>query len=284
MTDWSELDTRGFVVVRGFFTPEDCAVLRTDFEQGAPPTAYPHGFKLLGRSALAHANPKIEAMLADIRASTAFVVDTVNFLTLSHYITTSLVERTSYFHQDFDLDYKLTRDHIDYLNFWVPVAKPDPAKSNVVVIPFDTLRARSQEAYDALVGSGGHRLIRNASWTDVFGNYGGILDERERTRELVLDFSIDDLAETPLLAQGDLLIMRGDLIHRTQDASTPRVAASMRATASTKKIAKERVDVPDPASTDPAAKMYAMIQRCFMALGRDEVTVGELVAFARGSR
>jgi hypothetical protein len=284
MSNWSELDTRGFVVVRGFFTPDDCAVLRTDFEQGSPPAAYPHGFKLLGRGALAHANPKIEAMLAEIRARTALVVDTVNFLTLSHYITTSLVERTSYFHQDFDLDYKLTRDHINYLNFWVPVAKPDPAKSNVVVVPFDKLRARSQSAYDALVGSGGHRLIPKAGTTEVFGNYGGILDGGERPPVLVLDFDIEDVAETPSLALGDLLLMRGDLIHRTQDASTPRIAASMRATASAKMITKDRVDVPDPASTDPAAKMYGMIHRCFAAKGRDEVTVGELVTFARGGR
>jgi hypothetical protein len=280
---WTDLDTRGFVVVRGFLTAADCAVLRTDFEQGAPPTAYPHGFKLLGRGALAHANPLIEAKLAEIRAATSLAVDTVNFLTLSHYITTSLVERTSYFHQDFDLDYKLTRDHINYLNFWVPVAKPDPAKSNVVVIPFDTLRAKSQTAFDALVGSGGHRMISAAGTTEVFGNYGGLVD-REKTPELVLDFDIDEISETPLLALGDLLIMRGDLIHRTQDASTARIAASMRATGSNKAIVRDRVDVPDPASTDPAAKMYAMIHRCFTTLGRDEVTVGELVAFTRGTR
>jgi hypothetical protein len=280
---WTELESKGFVVVRDVLSAEDCAALLADFDGGAPPTSYPHGFKLVGRAALARGWGRIEPLVAEIKTATSIAVDAVNFLTLSHYITTSLVERTSYLHQDFDLDYKLTSDHIHYLNFWIPIAKPDPARSNVCVVPFDALRARSEAAYARLYGSGGHRLIPKHGTTEIWGNYGGLIDDGARTPELVLDFDIEELVETPAIGAGDALVMRGDLIHRTQDAATPRVAASIRATSSHKTIHKDRVPAPVPGSTDPATGIHTMIHRCFAALDRDEVTIGQLVAFSRGS-
>jgi hypothetical protein len=282
VTDWAQLETRGFVVVRDVLSPADREVLVKDFEQGAPPASYPHGFKLLGRAALARARTSIAGCLDEIRAHCAIRVDVVNFLTLSHYITTSLVERTSFLHQDFDLDYKLTGDHHNYLNFWMPIAKPDADRSNVVVIPFDALAARSPAGHERLAGSGGHRLVPSGGKTAVFGNYGRVLDGTEREPELVLDFDLEELAQTPSIAEGDALIMRGDIIHRTQDAATQRIAASVRVTGSHKRIPRDRVPVAD--SGDPAATIHEMIHRCYDALKRDEVTIEELERFARGGQ
>lgn len=281
MTAWGDLETRGFVVVRAFLAPERCAALLADFERGAPPTAYPHGFKLIGRAALAAACEQIEPALAELRAHTTLAVDTVNFLTLSHYITTSLVERTSHLHQDFDLDYKLTRNHRDYLNFWIPIAKPDRARSNLCVVPFDALAARCPAGHAALLGSGGHRLVPRGGQTAVYGSYGAVLDDTARDPEQLLDIDIETLIETPELDAGDLLLLRGDVLHRTQDASTPRIAASIRATGSHKRIA--RATLAPIAANDPAARIHATLDRCFAALARDEVTIGELVTFARGT-
>jgi len=42
------------------------------------------------------------------------------------------------------------------------------------------------------------------------------------------DFDLSEIEETPHLRPGDLLPLRGDLIHRTQDSSTRRIAASIR--------------------------------------------------------
>lgn len=41
-------------------------------------------------------------------------------------------------------------------------------------------------------------------------------------------FDINDLKESPKLKSGDLLLMRGDLIHKTQDQNTKRIALSTR--------------------------------------------------------
>jgi hypothetical protein len=281
MSEWHDLETKGYVVARSFLGPDEVRVLLDDFEKGTPPEKYPFGFKLIGRAALAKAWPKVERALADVRASTSLEVDVLNFLTLSHYINTRGTERTSFLHQDFDLDYKLTRDHKNYLNFWVPLAKPDLERSNLCIIPFDALHARSANAFERLDGSGGHRLTTANGRTSVYGSDGEVLYEAVREPEFVLDFDIEEIAVTPRLAVGDLLLMRGDLLHRTQDSDTPRTAASIRATYSGKTIARERLGPPPPKA---ASGIHGTLTRCFEALGRSEITIKELTDFADGVR
>ncbi len=283
---WSDLETKGFVVVPSFFGREEIDALLDDFGRGAPASAFPYGFKLVSRRVLPRVWPRIEPALWAIRKATGLTLDLLNFLTMSHYIDTSRTERTSHLHQDFDLDYRLTRDHLNYLNFWIPIAKPDPERSNVTVIPFDALKARSEAAFERLVGSGGHRLLSKDGATNVVGNYGEILEEGEEdATAFTLDFDIEELAVTPRLAAGDLLLMRGDLVHRTQDASTARTAASIRVTCSEKTIHCDRVpDVSHGDGADPDARLYASLRRCFAATGRPTLTIREFLDFANGAR
>ena len=119
---WGALETKGYVVVPSFLSAAACDALARDFERGAPPSSYPHGFKLVGRAVLDDTWPVLDEALQKIRSQTSIDVDLLNFLTLSHYINTRGTARTSYWHQDFDFDYKLTNDHRNYLNFWVPFA------------------------------------------------------------------------------------------------------------------------------------------------------------------
>jgi hypothetical protein len=280
---WSDLEDKGYVVVPGFLPAPQIDALVDGFDRGRPPQDYPFGFKLVGRAPLAKAMTTIERALSEIRSQTRLKVDVVNFITLSHYITTRFAERSSFLHQDFDLDYKLTRDHLNYLNFWIPLRKPEVAKSNVTLIPFDALRSRSPAEYELLVGSGGNRFVPQNGKTAVFGNYGSILAERDRhTPERYLDFDLEEIAVTPPLAAGDLLLMRGDVIHRTQDIDSDRVAASLRATHSGKLITRARSLVDSGAKRDPAAaNMDALLRSCFDTLGRSEITIEEFVRFSR---
>lgn len=283
--DWKDLEVKGYVVVRSFLAEDEVRVLLDDFEKGTPASKYPFGFKLVGRAALAKAWPKIERVLEEARAGTSLQVDVLNFLTLSHYIDTAGTERTSFLHQDFDLDYKLTLDHENYLNFWIPLAKPELGRSNLCVIPFDALEARSPTAFARLRGSGGHRLTSASGRTSVYGSNGEVLYGETAEPEFVLDFDIEEIAATPLLGVGDLLLMRGDLLHRTQDSATARTAASIRATWSGKTIRRERIGAPPAGSArTPGAHIHATLERCFDALGRAEITVKELTDFANGVR
>jgi hypothetical protein len=283
---WRDLEHRGFVVVRGFLAPDDVAVMLDGFDKGKPPEEYPFGFKIMGRAPLKAAWSKIEPALAEIRQQTSIQVDEINFLTLSHYITTRLAERTSYLHQDFDVDYRLTRDHINYLNFWIPLRKPDRSRSNVTLIPFDAWRARSCDEHAPFVGSGGYRFISHDGRTAVYGDKGHVLANGETVApERILTFDLEDIAETPELDVGDLLLMRGDVIHRTQDSDTDRVAASVRATHSGKVISRERAGIDDAraGSGKPKSGMDDLLRKCFDNAGRRELTIREVIALSRGA-
>jgi len=107
--------------------------------------------------------------------------------------------------------------------------------------------------------------------------------QKEHTRYLV-DFDLDALAVTPSLSAGDLLLMRGDLIHKTQDADTQRVSTSIRVTYSKKTITRERLGPRDPTAKDPLAKVVLSMHQRLDALGRDEMTIEEFVASIGGAR
>jgi hypothetical protein len=282
--NWQALDDEGFLIVPGFLDRPTIDALLEGFDGGPPPEEYPFGFKLIGRAPLRAAWARIEPILEEIRSKTTINVDVINFLTLSHYITTRRAERSSFLHQDFDLDYKLTRDHLNYLNFWIPLRKTEPAKSNLTVIPFDALRAKSPHDHRRLLGSGGHRFVPTNGKTAVFGNYGEILDGGDASPQWVMDFNLEDIATTPTLEAGDLLLMRGDVIHRTQDTDTERVAASVRVTFSGKVIARRlaALDESRPGANGAAGNIQSLLRKCFQSVGRETVTVAEFVDFSRG--
>lgn len=278
-TVWDQLHHRGFQVVRGFLQPAQVEALVQDFQQGQPPERYPFGFKPVGRRALQAVASTIEAALEQIRAQTDLQTDSVNFLTLSHYVASWLAERPSTLHQDFDLDFRLTGDHRHYLNFWMPIVKPCAEQTNVAVLPMDSLQARSPEAYQRVLGGGGQRWVPHDGRTAAYGDRGAILEGETPLPLFWLDFDLEELLETPHLEAGDLLLLRGDVIHRTQDQATRRVAASIRATASHKVLHKDRAVYQ---KGDAAEPVLHMLERCFQSQGREQVTIAEFLEFAQG--
>lgn len=275
---WADLKTRGFQVVRKFLQLSQVEALVQDFEQGKSPEQYPFGFKPTGRRALATVSTTIQTALDQIRSQTDLLTDSVNFLTLSHYVAAWLAQRPYILHQDFDLDFRLTGDHRNYLNFWMPIIKPRPELTNVAVLPMDRLYERSPEAYHKVLGGGGQRWIPQDGRTAVYGDRGAILEDE--TQPLFwLDLDLEELLEVPHLEAGDLLLMRGDVVHRTQDLETRRVAASVRATATSKVLSRDRAAYHPGDVAEPVLKM---LDRCFQTRGCDRVTIAEFLEFAEG--
>lgn len=273
--DWSQLQRRGFVVLRGFLPAEDRAYLLEDFARGQPPEAFPFGFKPLGRRALQRARMRLDPLLAEISATTSLRVDSINFLTLSHYVSTRRAERSSHWHQDFDLDYRLTGNHLDYLNFWMPLQKPKLELSNLAIIPWDALWEHCPEAAERAHGLGGARWVIEGESSALYLG----LDQAEPAARF--DMNLEALAETPHLREGDLLVLRGDTLHRTQDTASLRVAASVRASGLHKPILRHRLaDLREP-ETD---RIRQQLEECFQHLGGDEVTLGQFLAYLSGEK
>jgi hypothetical protein len=77
------------------------------------------------------------------------------------------------------------------------------------------------EYYNKVVGSG-------ARWYTVKDGQTHILSDETGTSAGVIPFDLGTIMETPHLNAGDLLLLRGDIIHSSQNSNSRRVALSFR--------------------------------------------------------
>lgn len=214
--NYAELATKGYLIVRAFLDTGEIQQFEENFSAQQAPDY--EGFRVK--------IPPYEFLLQHIdkfRRVTELVTQRAgvraDVLTGGVYFFTE-GDQVFGWHQDRESFYTC-QNHRDYLNFYIPIIKPVPRQSNLSVIPLDRLKARAPDCYARVLG-------RGAALFEVRDGKTVMQDENERAPAATFDFSLDELAETPELAAGDLLLLRGDVIHRTQDAYTRRVAVSVR--------------------------------------------------------
>jgi hypothetical protein len=223
----SDVMTRGFSVLPGFLSEQSLAGFVSDYAQGQD---LENKMYTLGFADPAH----VEAIKPDIRTLLALLrkdcdVD-INFIGGGAFFA---IDNGIDFgwHQDHE-SYFLNQTHRNYLNFYIPVVKPAAEKTNLSIIPVDTFAARSPGLWQKLVWGGAATATfkdgRTAISDDCRGGVHGILD-----------YDIEEMAETPVLAAGDALVLRGDVFHRTQDTETSRVALSVRMFNDTHQVSRE---------------------------------------------
>ncbi len=99
-----------------------------------------------------------------------------------------------------------------------------------------------------------------------------------------MNVNLDDLACTPQLDAGDLLLMRNDMFHRTQDNDTARVALSVRAAYSSAVVKRAQLangGLAKAARMAKARRQFESMFRAFDEAGQDEMALGEFLAAAR---
>jgi ectoine hydroxylase-related dioxygenase (phytanoyl-CoA dioxygenase family) len=180
-------------------------------------------------------------------------------------------------HQDHE-SFFVNQSHRNYVNFWAPVIKPDRSKSNLSVIPADNFRQRRPDLWDRLEWGGAASAVWRDGTTIISDDFRGGLHG-------TLDFRLEELAETPELDAGDVLLMRGDLFHQTQDADTTRVAVSVRVSDGRHTVTRAHFETTCPMkdwyrSRDP--KTYDAIAAAFAT--RESMTLDELHAAVYGSK
>lgn len=230
--DYKDLESKGYVVIPSFLSSEELEVLRNDIsaqdDQGTPQN---QNYRLgaISQSTLDKFAQKFNELSNSVRAQTNIQAD---LLVGGAYFSTEGNQSFGW-HQDHE-SYYLTENHYHYLNLYMPIIKPDVRKSNLCIVPFDRLKVKSPEIYKRILNKGATRYQVEKHKTTIYNdNQGGKLG--------TLDYSIEDIAETPYLNAGDLLLIRGDVIHRTQDAETLRTALSIRITSSEDKIVKAKL-------------------------------------------
>jgi hypothetical protein len=267
-----DLETKGFVVVRGFLDPAEVELLRADHAGQTLEQNDNFHAKTPSAEVMARLTPRFDDVLAQINERTGLRAD-VYVPETSVYFAVGSDEGVNFpWHQDHE-SFFMVQNHYDYVNFWLPIVKPDPVKSNICVVPFDVLQREEPKAHDFLVGNGaGH-------FQPVAGRWIASNDERGGMR--VMHSDLEQLAVTPHMEVGDLLLMRGDIIHRTQDADTQRVALSWRAASGATVVSRSLLASGGVRKAQMMRRHMAPFQKMFDAFDRaqrDELPLGELLA------
>ncbi len=265
---WEDLATRGVIVIPDFLTANEVALLLADYHGTGLASNRNVNIKHVSHPVIDQIRDKLMAVADHARRSAGVDVDRI---VGGGYFAIELGINNEW-HQDHE-SYFLFQEHFHYLNFWIPIEKPDPRLTNLSVVPLDVIRARVPEIADSLIGGGALRGLTGAGQSNLHG-------DDAKTRHVHLDFDLDDVSETPEVKAGDLVLLRGDVFHRTQDVATQRIAVSLRLVGSKSMVSKRRLLAGGPVKrrmlqSNPL--LYALALQCFHVKHVDEVTVGELL-------
>jgi hypothetical protein len=272
LANWSDLGTRGFVHVPAFLSEPELQMLHQDYCLPIPGVAVNQNYDVVPvrEEMVARFESRLDEISDKVRNAAGIDADVTSGAL--YFATTRGIAFP--WHQDHE-SYYFYQDHKHYLNFYIPIVKPDVAQSNLCVIPFDDLLSRCSAA-NRLVGAGASIFAPTGRATVIFD------DESERQSMLPID--IESVAVTPQLRAGDLLLLRGDMIHRTQDTNTERVSISFRRLRASNLIRKDRLLSGGPTKQEMLRKNpfeYETILQCFADSRAETVSVGEVLAHLR---
>jgi hypothetical protein len=135
-------------------------------------------------------------------------------------------------HQDHE-SFFTVQNHYDYLNFYIPIVKARKDKSNLSIVPFDVLEQERPDTF--------RKVVRGGASSYVPMRYGTLVSLADTGSLHWMRGLLDSMAHTPRLDAGDLLLLRGDVIHRTEDKETERVSLSFRAASSGSLVHRSRL-------------------------------------------
>jgi hypothetical protein len=260
-----DVESRGFVVIPNFLSPNDIAFYAREYASRPPAENQNYALREVTFEGIGRLLPRLQSLARTLGARVPIQVDTV-------YAGVYFAARAVDFqwHQDHESWY-LTQDHINQLNFWIPVIKPDRRKTGLCVVDFSEVHRKYPQVWPELIGRGARMYTAEGDQTRV-------LDE-SNDEAGVQPFEIESVSQAPEMGVGDLLLMRGDIIHRTQDAETERVAVSFRMANSTGVLRRDAFVLGGEAKLQYQLnnwRSYSTAMACFDSLRTDSVSLAQL--------
>jgi len=209
-----DLKTKGYTVIPNFLSEDEIAVFLADYNSAKSSNIDSHP-EYVTQVNLNLPKEVLFSKLTEVSKASGLKVD----MLILGGLYTSTSSMNMQWHQDHE-SYYLTQQLYDYLNFYIILEKEDPLQSGLSVIPFDRLAEVLPDHVDQFLNSGAKRLEPDGDTTRVWDDENG--------EEWTLPVNINSIMDSPKLSAGDLLLVRGDVIHKTQDASTNRIALSIR--------------------------------------------------------
>lgn len=234
-TNFKLLETKGFLVIPSFLSHYEVSdLLETYNKLKETSVSSNKNFPILHSQPNDSIKTKIRSLLNDIVQNSNIKVDLlIDGIT---YIDISLPENLSvfkYWHQDHDLYYQC-QDLYNFVHCWIPIKKPQLDQFNLSLIPQDILSSYIPEIYqDSILGKGQFTFYPFGTKT--------IVEHHDSHKKFLIDVNIDTIQETPYVNAGDLVLYRGDVIHKTQSSNgvPDRISINIRSAYSETVVTKE---------------------------------------------
>jgi hypothetical protein len=261
-----DLETKGFTIIENFLSDHEIKFLINDYYTRTNNNKN-YNAPLSSQSAGEKISYKINNVLQLINQQTIL---RPNFL-----LPTGMFVNTQYinfkWHQDHESFY-IWQHHYDSINFYMPLIKPDKNQTGLSIVPMDRLAAEIPDSINHIVGQGAKSFPTSNTMTRVLDEVTG--------SETCWNFDINDLAIHPTLSAGDLLLLRGDVIHKTQDLNTKRLAISFRSFNSDATISKAKLVCPGSYKKqrfiENNPEPYKILLSMFDELNTDSITAQQL--------
>jgi hypothetical protein len=238
--DWKDLQTKGYVVLRDFLPKELIETAHAEANATKPGEAVDIWLASVGTSG--QIEPHVRGAMKAIGEHTDIKLTELDGY--AFYFNPNPMCKFVW-HTDLP-SFFMFQNHYDYVNFWMPVRKPDPTRTGMEFLPMDTLAKLSPRLYELCYRRGANMLVSKETakldgpdlfkwWLTSAGYFLRepaevlIADVDGRIERVPLDFNISDYTVKPDVSPGDALVMRGDMLHNGQDLETDRLAVSVRA-------------------------------------------------------
>lgn len=229
-----ELASNGFVVLKGLVNPNDIPREVVEFIRSAktnidgtiwPLPRLPQATKL---------EQSLNQMICDVAAKLG--------ISATSRGTASAIRVTEGkgglgWHLDHG-NYYYTHNAVDHLICYVPIFKPSISASNVAILPYAVLRRADPATYDRLKDRGAVDLVKMKDEPTLartrkrvvnprslaIGDWVALDNYHYGRRSFKLNLDPEEHRVVPQLDIGDFLMFRADVLHRTEDTKTERIA------------------------------------------------------------
>jgi hypothetical protein len=212
----TDLETRGFCVIKNFFEEHEIKLLQHDYTTTLADSNKNYNISIPSNQTLSVIIPRLDRVISQVTQTTNIVVDT--YTNEAMYTDTNRIKFD--WHQDHESFYVLQQSY-NYINCYIPVIKTDKDLGGVSLIAMDFLKEYHPSFFDKIFNKGAQQV--NKEHLDTLRIYNAETNDTYRYQ-----FDIESAATSPELEERDLLLIRGDVIHKTQDTNQYRVALSIR--------------------------------------------------------